>query len=865
MTSSILGIALSGLRTQQTGLTVTGHNITNVSTPGYSRQQAVISTSEPQFTGNGFMGTGATASGVRRVADEFLTKQVRVDTASFQEVDTYLASISRMDDFLADARTGLAPVLQSWFAALQGAANDPSSLPQRQLLLTQSQGLADRFHAVQQRVVEENANVNSALAVYTQEVNALANSVAELNAAIAGRVQGGIASQPNDLIDQRDEALRNLAELVGISTTAQDDGSVNVFIGQGQGLVLGTRVTTLSTQASTTDANQFDVVLNSTSGPVAISDLISGGKMGGALRYRSEVLAPTLNEVGRVALVMAEQVNEQHHLGMDLEGNLGQNFFNDINGAAAASARAIPDSRNAPPLDRILSVNIIDGTQLTASDYELTFPGPNIQNYVLRRVNDNVIVNQGELNGPLPQSIFADGFNVQLTSGSFQSGDRYLIQPVRRGAEFFDLAVQRPQELALAQPIRTAASRGNTGFGVVSAGEVLDTGLATFTTQAGAITPPMLVRFTSATTYDILDNSNPNNPVDLVPPQRERTFVPNSNNVIFGTDPGATLVSSTGALVGRVVAGLSNGYLAESYTFNLLSPAGVPTSTTVSTAANASAAQIAATLAGVPTVKAYANTELQLSNFTNAGGLTVSINGLLVSGTSANALATSINNNSILRNSNIRAYSDGSVLTLRADGDDVQVTVGGGAGDSVRVTDRFGGFLNVTGGSSATVGGVVDVELPQYASLTTSGNGVFTTSPAGTGLYTGYTVSISGTPAAGDVFTVGYNTSGTSDNRNALKLNALQTTKTVGAAQTLEDSYGSLIEDVGARTSQARIGQESGQSVLDASTRRRDNVSAVNLDEEAAKLIQFEQAYNATAQLVGVARTLFDTLLQATR
>lgn len=863
--ADLLNIALSGMTAQRAALTVTGNNISNANTAGYSRQQAVVSTVTPAYLGGAYLGSGVQVDGIRRIADGFLTNQIRTDTSVLSQVSTYHDNIRTMDGLLANEATSLSSSMQEFFSAMQTAANDPSSVPARQVVLSQSSSLVSRFNSFNEMIGQQNTAVNSSLHSYVDQLNSLAASVAELNVQIAGKTLNGAASMPNDLLDKREEVLRQMSELASVTVVNSTDGTVNVFIGQGQGLVFGAKSATLATIRNPSDPLQENVAIVTPQGVTDISKQISGGKLGGIVQYRSDALDAAANILGRLALVVADTMNRQQQLGMDLEGNLGQNLFGDINATEISQTRIIAHANNPVPQSYAMSVSITDSLQLTDSDYELELPGPGNNEFVLTRKSDGKIIQQGQLTGSFPTTIVADGFSINLESGNFVAGSTFTVSPTKRASGDISLNLTRTQELAFAQAVRTQAATGNAGSGQISAGEVLDVTTSAFANE-GALSPPLIIRFTSATTYDILDNSNPASPVPLNPPMTDRVFVPNSQNTILTTDSGSMVMRSSGALAGALQTGLTNGYPAESYSFSIVNPdTGIATFSSASSLANATAKEIAATLNTVSGVKATAGSRVMLSNFVDGGTFGLSLNGQALTGTDANSLADSINDNTILASYGIRGYSDGTTLTIRGlTGTDLQLQMGGGAGDSLLATDINGGTLAMVGGDVATVGGVVDVELPAYSTMTTTGAGVFTTNPVGQSDFLGYTFSISGSPREGDVFTVGYNTNGTADNRNALRLLALETGKTVaGGGLTFQESYAELVEKIGTLTSQAKIGTQSGQAVLDTTTAARDSVAGVNLDEEAANLIRFEQAYNASAQVIAIARQLMDTLINA--
>ena len=233
--ADLLNIGLSGLSASKSQLSVTGHNISNVNTPGFSRQDASQATRTPQFSGAGYVGSGTTLVEIRRSYSEFLTSQLRSSTSLSSDVEAYKSQIDQLDSLLAGSTTGITPALQKFFSALQTAAEDPANIPARQLVLAEAEGLARRFNTVSDRLTEQNNFTNKQMAAVTDQVNRLAGSIGSLNDAIATASANG--KQPNDLLDARDEAVRQLSTYIGISVTPQDDNSFNISVGSGQPLV----------------------------------------------------------------------------------------------------------------------------------------------------------------------------------------------------------------------------------------------------------------------------------------------------------------------------------------------------------------------------------------------------------------------------------------------------------------------------------------------------------------------------------------------------------------------------------------------------------------------------------------------------
>jgi len=670
--ADLLSIGLSGLAASKTQLSITGHNITNVNTPGYSRQDATQATRSPQFSGAGYIGSGTTLVDVRRTYSEFLTSQLRSSTSLNRDVEAYKSQIDQLDSLLAGTTTGITPSLQKFFSALQTAAEDPANIPARQLVLAEAEGLARRFNTVYDRLSEQNNFTNKQMAAVTDQVNRLAGSIGSLNEAIAIAAANG--KQPNDLLDARDEAVRQLSGYIGVTVVPQDDSSFNVFIGSGQPLVVGSTVARLEVVPGQGDPNRHEVQFISGGSRQGITSQITGGELGGLIRYREEVLDSTMNSLGRLALAVSDQVNTQLGQGLDLKGQVGSALFGNYNDPALARLRvnAFVGNSNAQPL-----MNITDTSVLTTSDYLMEYDG---SSYKVRRLSDNQLMTVAE--NPVGTLSFTDkngrdqGFQVVLGNPAPTAGDKFSLQPTRRGASDIKATLDQADQLAFAAPVRAQSTLQNSG--------------------TGAIGQPNLLSAPS--------------PIDP-------------------------------AALAAAFEGLTLTYDGSGLTLPTPAPAG-----------------------------------LVLSPSTVTAGQTNTLNLTLTTGTAPNE--------------------------------------------------------------------------QQYS----------------------FEFTLSGRPAAGDTFTFNYNQSGVSDNRNALKLVDLQSKQTVGVTAgiagsgfSFTDGYGELVERVGTLTAQARMDSEATGAILKQATDNRDSLSAVNLDEEAANLIKFEQYYNASAQIIQVARSLFDTLISIFR
>ncbi len=294
---SLLSIGMSGLNAAQGSLSVLSNNIANANTSGYSRQQTTQNASANNPYGGVYIGSGTTLADVRRVYNEFLDAAYQNSTALNNDAKAYSSQASAIDKTLSDKTTGMSSVLSAFFAAVQTSAANPSDVSARQVLLTSAQTLSNRFNAISSQLTQQKESINGQLSTMSDQVNQLTSSIASLNKQIT-QAQGSSNSAPANLLDARNEAVRSLNELVGV-TTSEQNGVFSVSTGTGQSLVLGDRSNTLSAVPSASDPSQYTIALNAGGGTaIDLGNVLSGGSIGGLLRYRSDALMPAINDLG---------------------------------------------------------------------------------------------------------------------------------------------------------------------------------------------------------------------------------------------------------------------------------------------------------------------------------------------------------------------------------------------------------------------------------------------------------------------------------------------------------------------------------------------------------------------------------------
>jgi flagellar hook-associated protein 1 FlgK len=478
--ADLFGIGLSALLAQQRALATTSNNVANANTPGYTRQRTELVERPAEQMGSDFVGTGVNTGLNRRITDNLMLEQVRTASAGSKRADALADLATTLDNLLGSDDTGLNAALQSFTNAVQGVANDPSSLTARQALLSEAGSTVSRFKGLDQRISTIGDELRSRVSADADQITSLGASIADMNKQV---LAAGL-NPPPDLLDKRDQMLEDLSGLVQVSVAQQTDGTIGVFIGSGQALVLGTSAAKLVMTNGNLDPSQPQLVLRSGTGPdVAITQFLSGGELGGLLDFNREMLAPARAEIGRVAVGIADAVNTASNNGMDLDGQLGGDFF------SVAGPQTFAAGTNSGT--GAVTATISNVAALDTANYQLTYNGTT---YTLLRTDTGAIVPMTGT-GTAGNPFVANGISI-VVSGAPAAGDQFLIKPLDQALGSLKVLVTSPGDIAAAAPTRTSADLGNTGTGAISAGSVIDVTNPNLLTTA-------TIQFINSTTYSI--------------------------------------------------------------------------------------------------------------------------------------------------------------------------------------------------------------------------------------------------------------------------------------------------------------------------------------------------------------------------
>ncbi|WP_192036497.1 flagellar hook-associated protein FlgK [Halomonas sp. YLGW01] len=439
---SIFSIGLSGLDAAQNALNTTSNNISNVNTPGYNRELTLLS--------EGNVSGGVAVADIERQFNQYVATQLNAATSESQALKSYETQVSQIDNLLADGEAGLAPLMQNFFASLGDLAGAPSDPAARQGVLGSADTLSAQFRSFDGYLQDMQEGINTQIENEVTQINNATQQLSGLNREIAlAKAKQGEA--PNSLLNQRDQLVTELSERLDATLNIQDGGTYNVTLENGQPLVAGTRHFQLEAIDSAADPQRTVIGYQDAAGNrIELGEgTISGGALGGLMSFRRETLDGAQNQLGHMAIALAEGFNAQHAEGVDLDGNPGEALFSigeprgyahtDNAGSAEVSEVAIASLDSLRPTDYRIHVdpegaNTLNGLKVVRQDTgEVLTPGDEVRYDGATR------------------TLRFDGLAVRFSEGAMAEGDRFEVQAVRRGAGGIETRLRDLDRLAAGQ------------------------------------------------------------------------------------------------------------------------------------------------------------------------------------------------------------------------------------------------------------------------------------------------------------------------------------------------------------------------------------------------------------------------------
>ncbi|MBX2878907.1 MAG: flagellar hook-associated protein FlgK [Granulosicoccus sp.] len=477
--TDLLNTGKSALLAFQRALATTSHNIANVDTEGYSRQRVGFEALPGNPESVAPMGSGVSIADIKRMGDSFANERVYSAISAFKQQDMYHSMSTRLDNLVASDGLSVSEAMTDFFSGLHDANADPSSLATREIFVDRAEQLAYRFQALQEQLDKAQTEVNNRTRESVNRVDELAQSIAEINNRIIGIAQSGSTQAANDLLDQRDQLVTKLSELIDINTLEQDNGALNVFIGKGLALVVNTGAQRITTVADDNHPDRLDIAFGEGATQQIVNANLQGGEIGGLNEFAAKTLHPTRQELGRLALSISNHVNEQLNRGLDINGVPGGDMFE------IADPQSFASKSNAGT--GAIQASVSDFNLVEATDYRLRYDGTD---FTVTRESDGATSTAS-----VPFTL--DGIQFAMT-GTPSAGDSFVISATGGAASTINSILDDPKKIALSGQLTSSSALSNVGEARVSAATVIDP-------AAIALTTPIQIRFTSDTTYDLVD------------------------------------------------------------------------------------------------------------------------------------------------------------------------------------------------------------------------------------------------------------------------------------------------------------------------------------------------------------------------
>jgi flagellar hook-associated protein 1 FlgK len=464
---NLANLGLAGINAAQNRLQTAGHNIDNAATDGYNRQNVITSTAGATSTGSGFIGRGVQTDSVQRAYNDFLYKQLVNSQSTGASITAYGNQMVQVNNLFADRTVGITPALQNFFDGVQAVASTPADPASRQDLLGRASNLVGQINNANSFLDSERADVNTQVSTVVTQINSYVERVRDLNRQIVVAKASSSGQPPNDLLDQRDQTVSELSQLVGVKVFEQD-GNVNLAVGNGQVLLGGDTVFPLKAIPSAEDPSRTVVAYSAPTGTASTTlvemsdDSITGGTLGGLLSFRKDTLDSVQNDLGRLATGVAMSVNAVQQQGYDQNGNAGSAFF------SIGVPKVLGNGANRGTAE--LSASFVDANALTSQDYKVEFDGTQ---YKVTSIPGGTQTVYPDLSSAPVQF---GGMQVQISGGAV-AGDSWMLQPTRSAAGDIKVNLTNPASIAAAStPIGDADGNNALAMAQLQTGNVLGNG-----------------------------------------------------------------------------------------------------------------------------------------------------------------------------------------------------------------------------------------------------------------------------------------------------------------------------------------------------------------------------------------------------
>ena len=492
----ILNVGTQALQANLVALQTIGNNIANANTAGYSRQSVVLTASPGQYTGGGYVGQGVALQTIQRNYDTFLGTQATLASAVASSDATRSTQMQSLQNLFPGGASGVGQAISDMLNSFADVASTPTDLTARTVALTNVNETASRISQLSASLDDLQAGITQPLTQDVANINTIATNIAQVNGDISKALGNG--QPPNDLLDKRDKLISDLNKLIQTTQIPASDGTVSVFVGGSQALVLGTTTSPIAiTKDDFNDSQRSKIAINRNGTLVPLDEnMLGGGAVAGLLKFQNTDLNEARNLLGRLTLATTYAMNAQHKLGLDLDGNPGGNLFTP---ATFGTQNILPNTSNTGNATLGLAVN--DVTQFEASDYEVNFTTATTG--TITRLSDGVVTAFPQT-PPTTAPVLAtvDGLDITLPSGTPAAGDSIELRPFNTISSNIQSQFSSPRSLAVASPV--AVTAGTTNLGTLTVSSLKATNAAT---PIDNYSIQFTVPASGQITYNIVDNT----------------------------------------------------------------------------------------------------------------------------------------------------------------------------------------------------------------------------------------------------------------------------------------------------------------------------------------------------------------------
>jgi flagellar hook-associated protein 1 FlgK len=431
--AGILNIGRQALSAHQRAISVTSGNIANVNTPGYSRQQPLYETTSIL---DGVFGSGVQIAQVRSVVDTFLERQIITGQSTLGRFQAEKGLMDRIEDVFNNGGNGIHQAINDFFSAVNDLSDDAAETAPRVVLLERARGFAQTVRAVDTQLKSISKDMDAEIRGRVDEVNQLALQIADLNKTIQLADHSSDASSANGLKDERTRLLGALSEKVQINLLEGENGAVTVTVGGGgetATLISGGHADSLSASMDAQNSGRTKISLRDGRD---ITGSIGGGRLGGLIEIRDNVLSAYTDKLDKLAASIAVGFNTQHAKGFALDGTEGGDFFSPLNLSVSE-----PSTNNG---GASMLVAIDEAQALTFDPYEITFSQGQ---FTIRNVKTGASTADFTATAFGFTAVF-EGIAIEI-AGDASDGDRFdIAMPYQGQAGKMDVVLSDPALIA---------------------------------------------------------------------------------------------------------------------------------------------------------------------------------------------------------------------------------------------------------------------------------------------------------------------------------------------------------------------------------------------------------------------------------